>query len=152
MGPTPLGGYRLCLLKLSQVKEIMLELLKWHDMVVKEQTKERKLYPVYSVCTSLQSDSISSLLVAMGSPICTFYHNQLSFSFSWFTLFCSPGLRLLCYSYSTLDGSRRSESVALLPGGGHSVTGSWQFLGTDGATYRTHFTADARGYRPRWGG
>ena len=43
----------------------------------------------------------------------------------------------------------RSEAGAVGPGGGYAVTGSYQFRGTDGATYRVTFTADQRGYRPR---
>jgi len=53
------------------------------------------------------------------------------------------------FSYSTSNGMSRSEAGGVGPGGGYAVTGSYQFRGTDGATYRVTFTADQRGYRPR---
>lgn len=53
------------------------------------------------------------------------------------------------FSYSTSNGMSRTEAGAVGPGGGYAVTGSYQFRGTDGATYRVTFTADQRGYRPR---
>ena len=56
------------------------------------------------------------------------------------------------FSYSTSNGMSRTEVGGVGPGGGYAVTGSYQFRGTDGATYRVSFTADQRGYRPRWGG
>ena len=33
---------------------------------------------------------------------------------------------------------------------GYQVRGSWEYVGTDGAVYRTEFVADRGGYRPRW--
>merc|ERR1712123_127306 len=52
------------------------------------------------------------------------------------------------FSYLTADGTLRSESGKLTPSG-YQVRGSWSYLGTDGATYRTQFVADRQGYRPR---
>ena len=45
----------------------------------------------------------------------------------------------------------RSEAGVVTAEGGYSVTGSYQYRGPDGATYRVDFTADQRGYRPRYG-
>ena len=42
----------------------------------------------------------------------------------------------------------RAESGVLTPSG-YTVTGNWEYLGTDGALYRTEFVADSNGYRPR---
>ena len=39
----------------------------------------------------------------------------------------------------------------MLTPSGYQVRGSWSYLGTDGATYRTQFVADRQGYRPRYG-
>ena len=55
------------------------------------------------------------------------------------------------FSYSTVGGMSRSEAGVVTAEGGYSVTGSYQYRGPDGATYRVDFTADQRGYRPRYG-
>ena len=34
---------------------------------------------------------------------------------------------------------------------GYVMTGSWEYIGPDGKLYRTEFTADNEGYKPRWG-
>jgi hypothetical protein len=47
-------------------------------------------------------------------------------------------------SFSTKEGTRRAESGVLTPVG-YSVTGSWEYLGTDGPVYRTEFVADRNG-------
>jgi len=60
-----------------------------------------------------------------------------------------PGAGSYMFSYSTADGTRRSESGGVSDVSGFQVTGSWEYLGKDGTIYRTVFVSDKRGYRPR---
>ena len=57
-------------------------------------------------------------------------------------------------SYSLPDGTKRSQSIhytTRVTCPGYVMTGSWEYIGPDGKLYRTEFTADNEGYKPRWG-
>lgn len=55
------------------------------------------------------------------------------------------------YSYQTDNGLVAEESGAVEPsvnGGGTRVRGFYQYVGSDGLTYRVDYTADENGFRP----
>jgi len=52
------------------------------------------------------------------------------------------------FCYSTTNGMSRSE-IGKVSSGGLSVSGQYQYVGTDGLLYSISFTADKHGYRPR---
>jgi len=53
------------------------------------------------------------------------------------------------FCYSTTNGMSRSEIGKVSSGGGLSVSGQYQYVGTDGLLYNISFIADKHGYRPR---
>ena len=83
-------------------------------------------------------------------------------------------LKLIYFSYSLPDGTKHTQSGYFTPLGKHLVTafvtisacqsckivtymnvagyvmtGSWEYVGPDGSVFRTEFTADHEGYKPR---
>merc|ERR1712113_534991 len=52
------------------------------------------------------------------------------------------------FSYSLPDGTRHSQS-GYFSQNGYVMKGFWEYFGPDGNLYRTEFTADEMGYRPK---
>jgi len=52
------------------------------------------------------------------------------------------------FSYSLPDGTKHTQSGYFTPLG-YVMTGSWEYVGPDGSVFRTEFTADHEGYKPR---
>lgn len=52
------------------------------------------------------------------------------------------------FSYSLPDGTKHSQSGYFTPLG-YVMTGSWEYISPDGSIFRTEFTADHEGYKPR---
>ena len=68
------------------------------------------------------------------------------------------------FSYSLPDGTKHTQSGYFTPLGkriiiafsqisrdvaGYVMTGSWEYVRPDGSIFRTEFTADHEGYKPR---
>ena len=51
-------------------------------------------------------------------------------------------------SFETGEGMKRSEEGQQRPEGGIKQSGSWEYLGPDGKTYKVEYTADENGFRP----
>ena len=77
-------------------------------------------------------------------------------------------IKRIYFSYSLPDGTKHTQSGYFTPLGKHVVTafvtistchmshvtgyvmtGSWEYVGPDGSVFRTEFTADHEGYKPR---
>ena len=56
--------------------------------------------------------------------------------------------KVLNYSFETDEGMKRSEEGQQRPEGGIKQSGSWEYLGPDGKTYKVEYTADENGFRP----
>jgi len=52
------------------------------------------------------------------------------------------------FSYSLPDGTKHTQSGYFTPLG-YVMTGSWEYVRPDGSVFRTEFTADHEGYKPR---
>jgi len=52
------------------------------------------------------------------------------------------------FSYSLPDGTKHTQSGYFTPLG-YVMTGSWEYVRPDGSIFRTEFTADHEGYKPR---
>jgi len=52
------------------------------------------------------------------------------------------------FSYSLPDGTKHSQT-GYQTQNGYVMEGFWEYVGPDGNLYRTEFTADQMGYRPK---
>ena len=77
------------------------------------------------------------------------YIEQIFWGF--FNFFFSRSMnfyRVLNCSFETGEGMKRSEEGQQRPEGGIKQSGSWEYLGPDGKTYKVEYTADENGFRP----